>query len=151
MRQVARRLGASHMRVLGGLGGLIACAGAGVAVAASPKPGAAPLTPPVNPAAALDRPAPAASPAPCATNGTGVATTSGDPVVTAALRDLRAAQTSADRQLVLRRLSPDQRQQVTALMRARPQPTPGCGAPMIQPEVVSGGPTAPPITNSYVS
>ncbi len=109
------------MRVLGGIGGLLACA-----------------------------------------NGTGMAATAPvDPAVIAALHDLRAATTRAERTAVLQRLTPDQRQQLVALQRngartstpaAATASCPGPSQePMIQPEVVGGLPTAPPLTNSYVS
>ena len=152
------------MRVLGGIGGLLACGAAGVAVAASPKPAGAPLTPPVDPAAPVGAHANATpSPTACAVaNGTGMAATAPvDPAVTAALHDLRAAITRAERTAVLQRLTPDQRQQLVALQRngtrtSTPAPaTVSCPGPsqepMIQPEVVGGLPTAPPLTNSYVS
>lgn len=153
------------MRVLGGIGGLLACGAAGVAVAASPKPAGAPLTPPVDPAAPVGAHATATpSSTGCAVaNGTGMAATAPvDPAVTAALHDLRAATTRAERTAVLQRLTPDQRQQLAALQRngnraaATPAPaTVSCPGPsqepMIQPEVVGGLPTAPPLTNSYVS
>jgi hypothetical protein len=155
------RLGASHMRVLGGLGGVVACVGAGVAVAASPKPNGAPLTPPVDPAASLQRSTPSAtaSPTPCASSPAS-AGASVDPAVSAALRSIAAAPTKAERQAILRSLTADQRQQVTALLRSRTQPTAGatpaaqaaCGqAPMIQPEVIAAAPSTTPVTNSYVS
>jgi hypothetical protein len=151
------RLGAPHMRALGGVGGLVACVGAGVAVAASPKPNGAPLTPPVDPAAALQRstPSASASPTPCAT-APGTAGATVDPAVTTALQHIAAATTKAEKQAILRSLTADQRQQLTALQRSRTQTTApsasACGQPpMIQPEVVAATPDAPPLTNSYVS
>jgi hypothetical protein len=154
------------MRVLGGVGGLVACLGAGVAVAASPKPSGAPLTPPVNPAASLQRSTPSAGagPTPCATGAAAAtapaaASASVDPAVSAALERIAGAPTKAERQAILGGLTADQRQQLTALLRNRTQPTPGatpggsaCGqVPMIQPEVIAAAPDAPPVTNSYVS
>jgi hypothetical protein len=145
---MARRLGPSHMKVLGALGGVVACAGAGVAVAANPKPSGVPLNPPVE-ARASSTPA-----ATCAASSV-------DPAVAAALQQVRAATTPAERRAVLRGLTADQRQQVTALLRGRgaAQPTSGscdtAGAaepmPTIEPDVVAAGPTAAPVTNSYVS
>jgi hypothetical protein len=158
MQKIARRLGASHLRVAGAVGGMVACVGAGVAVAASPKPSGAPLTPPVDTSVAVDR----ATPSPCATDPAGMATTPTDPALQAALQQLRAATTRAERQAVLRGLTADQRQQVTALLRrpaagaaAATPPPADCGVaqaePIIQPDVVDAAPSAPPITNSYVS
>ena len=145
METIARRLGASHLRVAGAVGGVVACVGAGVAVAASPRPSGAPLTPPVNTSVAVDRSTP--SPPPCPTNPAGMATTPTDPALQAALQQLRAATTRAERQAVLRGLTADQRQQVTALMRRAPAtagPAAACGGaqpePMIQPDVVSAAP-----------
>jgi hypothetical protein len=147
MRRMARRLGASHMRAMGAIGGVVACAGAGVAVAASPKPPGAPLTPPVDTAVAADRSTPAATP--CTTVVDQLAST---------VQQLRAATTRAQRQEILRGLTPDQRQQATAMLRDRSggaTPSAGCGAaqpePMIQPDVVDAAPGGPAITNSYVS
>ncbi|HXA30130.1 MAG TPA: hypothetical protein VN193_15430 [Candidatus Angelobacter sp.] len=160
MRRMARRLGASHMRIAGAVGGVVACVGAGAAVAASPKPGGAPLTPPVDTAVAVDRstPTPRASPTPCPVNVPGAAQTPVDPSLVPVLQQLRAATTAAARQAILRGLTADQRQQVTALMRrapAAPAPAAACGGaqpePMIQPDVVSAAPSTAPITNSYVS
>jgi hypothetical protein len=85
-----------------------------------------------------------------------------DPAVLTALQDLRAATTKAERTAVLQRLTPDQRQQLVAIQRsgsrapaAAAPAAASCPAPsqepMIQPEVVGGLATAPPITNSYVS
>jgi hypothetical protein len=160
MQKIAQRLGASHLRVAGAVGGVVACVGAGVVVAASPKPSGAPLVPPVDASVAVDRSTPSA--APCSTKPAGMATTPADPALQAALQQLRAATTRAERQAALRGLTADQRQQVTALLRrppggaaAPPPPPADCGVaqsePMIQPDVVEAGPSAPPITNSYVS
>jgi hypothetical protein len=148
---MARRLGPSHMRVLGALGGVVACAGAGVAVAANPKPGDAPLNPPVAASAVAPN---SATPAPACDAGE-------DPAIAAAVGEIRAASGAAERRAVLRGLTADQRQQVTALLRGSGGATPAsgpCGAaapaqpmPTIQPDVVAAGPTAAPVTNSYVS
>ena len=147
---MARRLGPSHMRVAGAVGGVVACVGAGVAVASSPKPAGAPLNPPVDTSLAVDRSTP--SPSATAAPACGV-----DPQVEAALQQLRAAKTRAERQLILRGLAADQRQQVTALAAgADPCGSAGSAAaepmPTIEPSVVDGGgPAAPPITSTYVS
>jgi hypothetical protein len=159
MRRAARMLGPGRMRVLGGMGGLLACGAAGVAVAVSPKPAGAPLTPPVDASKPLDAQGqghPSATPTPSPSAGACAATTSLDPAVQAALRDLRAATTRAERTAVMQRLTADQRQQVTALARAQGRPgASGCGAgapeQLIQPSIVNGQATAPPVTNSYVS
>jgi hypothetical protein len=170
------------VRVLGGLGGLVACGVAGVAVAASPKPADAPLQPPVDPAAPLSR----ATPSPQAATGglvipaTPVCGASRatqmqepiDPSLRAVVTQLRAATTRAQRLAILQDLTPDQRMQITALQprsratgaaagaRCRPGtadagPTPpssgGDAVPMIEPDVVAGGPTSAPATTSYVS
>jgi len=149
MRRMARRLGPSHMKVLGALSGVAACAGAGAAVAASPKPAGAPLNPPVEQARAAATPAPS-----CSAPGV-------DPAIAAAVQQLRAASTPAERRAVLRGLTADQRQQVTALVRGRAAAQPAAGScggaepaqpmPTIEPDVVAAGPSAAPITNSYVS
>lgn len=142
-------LGPGRMRLLGGLGGVLACGAAGVAVAVSPKPAGAPLTPPVDASKPVDAQAAAATPSPglCA-----VAPAPVDAAVVAGLRDLRAATTRVERNAVLQRLTADQRQQVTALMRSGSS---GCAAgtpePMIQPDVVTGVASAAPVTTSYVS
>jgi hypothetical protein len=141
------------MRVAGAVGGVVACAGAGVAVASSPKPAGAPLNPPVARATASPSPSAsaAASSAACAVNQTDLAAT---------VAQLRAATTPAERRAILQGLSADQRQQVTAMLRGGVAlVAPGCGggavavapAPTIQPQVVSATPGATPITNSYVS
>lgn len=166
MRRVVR-LGATHMRALGAVGGVVACVGAGVAVAASPKPSGAPLTPPVDPSASLNRATPTPSPTatPCAVSASGARL---DPALASALQQIAAAKTRADRQAVLSTLTADQRQQLMALMRARAQavnanggrantaPMPPSGnactqAPLIKPQVIAAAPSAPPVTNSYVS
>lgn len=145
---MARRLGPSHMRVAGAVGGVVACVGAGVAVASSPKPAGAPLNPPVDTSLAVDRSTP--SPSPTAAPACAV-----DPKLQAALLQLRAAMTRAERQAILRGLTADQRQQLTALASGANSCGPGSGAaepmPTIEPSVVDGAPTAPPITTSYVS
>ncbi|HZS15249.1 MAG TPA: hypothetical protein VFC09_11680 [Candidatus Dormibacteraeota bacterium] len=136
-----RRMGRAHLRTIGAISGVAACAGAGVAVAASPKPSGAPLNPPVVQARATA----AATPAP-------PCDATGDPMVAQALDAFRAASSPAERRVALRGLTADQRQQVTALLRqcasgsqvAEPLPT-------VQPDVVDAAPTAMPITNSYVS
>lgn len=150
------------MRVLGAVGGVVACAGAGVAVAASPKPTGAPLNPPVEVAAAAATPAPSAGA--CGVNRPEMAGTPQlDPSLLAVVQQLRAATTRAQRQAILRGLTADQRQQITALQRGRAGAAGGgaqqgaCDSgpaqplPTIQPDVVAAGPGAVPITNSYVS
>jgi len=179
VQRVARALGPGRMRVLGGLGGLVACGVAGVAVAASPKPAGAPLQPPVDPAGPLSRATPSAraatgglvipaTPVCSASRGSQMQTPI-DPSLRAVLAQLRAATTRAQRLAILQGLTPDQRMQITALQqrsraaagaRCRPgaadaAPTSpssgGDAAPMIAPDVVAGGPTAAPDTSSYVS
>ena len=176
MQRVARGLGPGRMRVLGGLGGLVACGVAGVAVAAAPKPAGAPLQPPVDPHAPLSGGAHVAAPTGNSSGGlvipatpvcTGAATgpSSVDTSLQPVLMQLRAAKTRAERMAILQGLTPDQRQQVTALLRSRsnsarctmaPTPSPGDAAgttpqPMIQPDVVADGPSPAPVSNSYVS
>src|SRR5579864_2649600 len=113
------------MRVLGGLGGLVACGVAGVAVAASPKPAGAPLQPPVDPSAPLSRATPSleaasgglvipATPVCSASRGSQMQTAL-DPSLKAVLTQLRAATTRAQRLAILQGLTPDQRMQVAAL------------------------------------
>jgi hypothetical protein len=182
IQRAARALGPGRMRVLGGLGGLVACGVAGVAVAASPKPADAPLQPPVDPTVPLSRATPSAQ---AASGGLVIPATpvcSGprgsqmqtpiDPSLRAVVTRLRAATTRAQRLAILQGLTPDQRVQITALQqrsrvagaaagaRCRPgtaeaAPTSpssgGDAAPMIEPDVVAGGPTPAPATTSYVS
>ncbi len=161
---MARRLGVPHMRVLGAVGGVVACAGAGVAVAVSPKPAGAPLNPPVDASVAVDHAPASPSASACPTNSPGMATTGApvDPSLQAVVQQLRGATTAAQRRAILQGLSADQRQQVTALLRSRAGQRGGAGGaatcdapaqplPSIQPDVVDGGAPAAPVTNSYVS
>jgi hypothetical protein len=176
MRRTARVLGPGRIRVLGGLGGLLACGAAGVAVAAGPRPAGAPLKPPVDPAAPLGGVAHADAagtgglviPATPVCGGAAAAGTALDPSLRSVIARLRAAPTRAQRLAILQALSPDQRQQVSAYLRSRARGagqaagpahcTPGAGAgssasavPVIQPDVVDGSPSQAPVSNSYVS
>jgi hypothetical protein len=173
MQRAARALGPGRMRVLGGLGGLVACGVAGVTVAASPKPAGAPLQPPVDPHAPLSGVAhpsasaggglviPATPVCDVAGRGAAAAGTSVDPTLQPILMQLRAAKTRAERMSILQGLTADQRQQLTALLRnrargARCTPAPAGAAatdqqPMVEPDVVAGGASPAPVTSSYVS
>jgi hypothetical protein len=154
------------MRVLGGAGGLLACGVAGVAVAVSPRPADAPLKPPADPSASLSEGAPSPSapggealviPATRPCSGSGVAM---DPSLRQVVEQLRSAPTRAARQAILQQLPADQRQQVVALLRNRTRTGGQCGGsahsatgsvPPVQPDVIDGGSSPPPVTNSYVS
>jgi hypothetical protein len=151
-----------RVKLVGGVGALVACGVAGVTVAASPKPPDAPLKPPVDPGTPL-----------AATNAQAAARTTPGLVIPATpvcavspslqpiLAQLRAATTRAQRLAILQQLTPDQRQQVTAMLRMRAArcrsdaaPTPDANTqpqPMIEPDVVSGDATPAPITTTYVS
>lgn len=169
MRRVTDSLGPGRMRVLGGVGALVACGVAGVTVAASPKPAAAPLKPPVDPAASLNghdvQAAANATPGlvipatpVCAASGSKAPATNSaalQPILT----QLRAATTRAQRLAILQGLTPDQRQQVTAMLGTRTaRCTPSAVTPdtitqqpMIEPDIVNGGATPAPVTTTYVS
>ena len=176
-RRATGGLGPGRIRVVGGLGGLLACGAAGVAVAASPKPADAPLKPPVDSATPLQGGAHHGAagagglviPATPVCAGARVAL---DPSLLPVVAQLRAASTRAQRLAILQALTADQRQQVVAYTRSRARSAGessggaaqcrgavGGGsasgaaspAPVIQPDVVDGSPGEAPITNSYVS
>jgi hypothetical protein len=84
------------------------------------------------------------------------------------VEQLRNAPTRAARQAILQQLSADERQQVVALLRSRARAGGGpCSsdsptspatapadterAPLVEPDLVEGGSSPAPITNSYVS
>ncbi|TMC48696.1 MAG: hypothetical protein E6J14_11500 [Chloroflexi bacterium] len=179
--------GPGALKAVAGIGTVLVCGGAGAAVATDAKPSTAPLHPPANPSAAVDHAAVAASasgllipPTPVcqrssgggagATAGTGLVPAVSDPAARAALQQLRAATTAAQRQAILQPLSPDQRMQLTALLRTA-QRAGGGAAPSgpcrgaaagepggatdpsmsVTPNVVSAPATAAPVTSTYVS
>jgi hypothetical protein len=136
------------LRLLGGLGAVLMCGGAGVTVAADQRPAGAPLRPPVDhgsaPVAAAARggrvipptrvcsgaPAVAgvAARRPAATPAAVPAAT--DPRLQAILQQLAQAATPQARRQLLAGLPADQRQQVTALLRQRAASAPpGQGTP----------------------
>jgi hypothetical protein len=179
-------VGPGALKAVAGISTVLVCGGAGAAVAVDAKPSSAPLHPPANPSAAVDHArADSASglvipPTPVCrrSTGGGVSAKAGaappspvsDPALLAALQQLRAASTAAQRQAILQPLSPDQRMQLTALLRTTQRaaggtaPSGSCrgsasGQPgattdpsmRVTPNVVDAPATAAPATSTYVS
>jgi hypothetical protein len=163
------RVSSRSLKLAGALGTVLVCGAAGIAVAADTKPAAAPLRPPVDPAAALagvraatSSPAaggdalviPASSVCTGGKAGTAATTRPAGPVSTpdaaiaAAVAQIRAVTTRQQRQSILMQLSADRRMQVTAYLQLlnRPGSATSCSA-----QGSSGTSSAPMIVPSVVT
>jgi hypothetical protein len=145
------RVSSRSLKLAGALGAVVVCGAAGVAVAADTTPAAAPVRPPVDPAATLAGAAaatassaaggdslviPPSSVCTAGTAGTGARTRPAgpvptpDPAIAAAVAQIRAATTKQQRQSILMQLPAGQRMQVTAYLQllTRPGTAGSCSA-----------------------
>ena len=143
-------LSTRSLKVLSGVGAVALCSVSGLLVAADPKPATAPLQPPVNgsssSAASLDIPP---------SCGSGTLDPSWLPIV----QQLRQATTASARRTILSPLSPTQRLEIEAYLRATARSASsasticdGTGAgDSIAPSVVEAPASTQPLINTYVS
>jgi len=143
-------LSTRSLKVLSGVGAVAVCGVSGLLVAADPKPATAPLRPPVNGSssstASLDIP-------PSCGSGTL------DPSLLPIVQQLRQATTASARRSILAALSPTQRLEIEAYLRATGRSatvanttcdSTGSGD-SIAPSVVEAPTSTQPLINTYVS
>jgi hypothetical protein len=143
-------LSTRSLKVLSGVGAVAVCGVSGLLVAADPRPASAPLRPPVNGSssstASLDIPPSCGS-------------ASLDPSLLPIVQQLRQATTASARRTVLAALSPTQRLEIQAYLRATGRTSTGattsCDNPSagdsIAPSVVEAPASTQPLINTYVS
>jgi hypothetical protein len=154
--------GTRTLKILSGVGAVAVCGASGVLVTIDPKPGTAPLRPPLSGSS----PHAAALVIPPSCGGAGVTSGSAsalDPSLIPVLQQLRQATTASMRRSILASLTAPQRLEVEAyvhsLRRTATGSTGGCAgsgastnaAGLIVPSVVDAPPSAGPLINTYVS